>query len=130
MNRRRHLRSILAAVAGLRLSQAQTSRRPIQLFVEMDVEPAHEKEMIDNFHNIFLPEAKKHPGYIAVKILKLRQVVQGPAHPVKYRFELVFESEEMRQKWIGSPEHQKVWPTLEKTMKSRENYPVLLFDEV
>jgi hypothetical protein len=62
--------------------------------------------------------------------LKLRQVVQGPAHPVKYRFELAFESEELRQKWIASPEHQKVWPTLEKTMKSRENYPVLLFDEV
>jgi antibiotic biosynthesis monooxygenase (ABM) superfamily enzyme len=130
MNRRTHLRSILAAVAGLRLSQAQTSRRPIQLFVEMEVEPAREKEMLDNFHNIFLPEAKKHPGYIAVKMLKLRQVVQGPAHAVNYRFELVFESEELRQKWITSPEHQKVWPTLEKTLKSRENYPVLLFDEV
>jgi hypothetical protein len=130
MNRRTHLRSILAAVAGLRLSQAQTPRRPIQLFVEMDVEPSKEKELLDNFHNIFLPEAKKHAGFVALKMLKLRQVVQGPAHSVKYRFELAFESEELRQKWIASPEHQKVWPTLEKTLKSRENYPVLLFDEV
>ena len=134
MNRRTHLRSMLgsalAVVAVGPLGRAQAGKKPIQLFVEMEVEPSHEKEMLDNFHNIFLPEARKHPGYISVKLLKLRSVVQGPASPFNYRFELVFESEELRQKWIASPQHQRVWPTVEKTLKSRQNYPVLLFDEV
>lgn len=134
MNRRMHLRSMLgsalAAVAIGPLGKAQAGKKPIQLFVEMEVEPPHEKEMLDNFHNIFLPEAKKYPGYISVKILKLRSVVQGPATSFNYRFELVFESEEQRQKWIASPQHKRVWPTVEKTLKSQQNYPVLLFDEV
>jgi heme-degrading monooxygenase HmoA len=132
MKRRTHLRAMLGALASWRITEAQTPRRtkPIQLFVEMAVEPHREKEMLDNFHNIFLPEARKHPGYISVKLLKLRQVVQGPAPDINYRFELVYESEELRQKWIATPEHQRVWPTVERTLKSTKNYPVLLFDEV
>jgi hypothetical protein len=51
-----------------------------------------------------------------------------PAH--NYRFELEFESEELRQKWIASPEHQRVWPPLEKTMTTTKNYPVVLYEEV
>jgi hypothetical protein len=65
-------------------------------------------------------------------MLKLQKVVQGPppTPTANYRFELVFESEELRQKWIASPEHKRVWPTVERTMKNRENYEVTLFDEV
>ena len=110
--------------------QAAEAKKPIQLFVEMEVEPSREKEMLDNFHNIFVPEAKKHAGYISVKMLRLRKVMQGPAQPFNYRFELIFESEELRQKWIASPEHQRVWPTVERTLKSTKDYPVALFDEV
>ena len=87
--------------------------------------------MLDLFHNQFVPEAVKHEGYIRVKMLKRRTVVQGsvpPAH--NYRFELEFESEELRQKWIASPEHARVWPPVEKTMTTTKNYPVVLYDEV
>jgi len=129
MNRRNHLKSLVAGITASRLGQAE-SRKPIQLFVEMEVEPAREKEMLDNFHNVFYPVAVKHPGYISVKMLRLRQVVQGPSQPINYRFELVYESEELRQKWIASPEHKRVWPTVERTLKSTRDYPVLLFDEV
>jgi hypothetical protein len=116
---------------GLDLNNTQSKGiNPIQLFVEMEVDPQREKEMLDNYRNIFLPEARKHPGYIAVKLLKLRQVVQGPPVTINYRFELVYESEELRQQWISSPEHTRVWPAIEKTLKSRVDYPVLLFDEV
>ena len=96
----------------------------------MQVDPAQEKEMLSNFHRIFVPEAKKHPGYISVKILKFRQVMQGDEKPANYRFELLFESEELRQKWINSPEHKRVWPTVEKFIKSQKDYPVVLYDEV
>ena len=136
MNRRGILRSAFAAtVAALgvrRLTgpvRAQTKH--IRLYVEMDVAPAREREMLDAFHNTFVPEAVKHDGYIRVKMLKRRAVIQGttpPAH--NYRFELEFESEELRQKWIASAAHQRVWPLVEKTMTTQKNYPVVLYDEV
>jgi hypothetical protein len=103
----------------------------IRLYVEMDIAPAREVEMLNLFHNQFVPEAVKHQGYIRVKMLKRRSIVQGTAPPAhNYRFELEFESEELRQKWIASPEHKRVWPPVEATMTTRTNYPVVLYDEV
>lgn len=133
MRRRAHLKALVMTALGLRLSKAQLktgAARPIQLFVEMEVDPKNEKEMLSNFHNIFVPEAKKHPGFISVKMLKFRKLMLGTAPPVNYRFELQFESEELRQKWIASAEHQRVWPTVEKFIRTPTNYPVVLFDEV
>ena len=49
---------------------------------------------------------------------------------INYRFQLTYESEELRQKWIHSDTHQKVWPTIENTLTNKSNYPVLLFDAV
>jgi hypothetical protein len=108
---------------------AQTKH--IRLYVEMDVPAAREKEMLDTFHNIFVPEAVKHEGYIRVKMLKRRAIIQGTA-PANhnYRFELEFESEDLRQKWIASAEHQRVWPQVEKAITTQKTYPVVLYDEV
>ena len=47
-----------------------------------------------------------------------------------YRFELEFETEELRQQWIASAAHQRVWPPVERTMTTQKNYPVVLYDEV
>jgi hypothetical protein len=114
----------VAAPAG-----AQTKH--IRLYVEMDVPSAREREMLDAFHNTFVPEAVKHEGYIRVKMLKRRAIIQGttPAEHT-YRFELEFESEELRQQWIASAGHQRVWPLVERTMKTSHDYPVVLYDEV
>ena len=131
MKRRTHLKTLLLASLGLSNSEAQgKAGNSIHLFVEMQVDPASEKQMLDNFHNTFVPEAKKHPGFISVKMMKFQKVMQGSATPTNYRFELEFESEELRQKWINSPEHKRVWPTVEKFIKSRKDYPVVLYDEV
>jgi hypothetical protein len=116
--------SRVAAPAG-----AQTTH--IRLYVEMDVPPGREREMLQVFHDTFVPEAVKHEGYIRVKMLKRRSIIQGTAPAAHtYRFELEFESEELRQKWIASAEHQRVWPPVERTMATQKNYPVVLYDEV
>jgi hypothetical protein len=136
MNRRGILKSIvggLAAAAGAAgfapVARAQT--RHVRLYVEMDVDPAREREMLDLFHNQFVPEAVKHEGYIRVKLLKRRAVLQGTAPPAtNYRFEREFESEELRQKWIASPGHQRVWPPIERFIKTQGTYPVVLYDEM
>jgi hypothetical protein len=116
---------------GRFVAPASAQTKHIRLYVEMDVAPTREREMLDTFHSVFVPEAVKHQGYIRVKILKRRAVLQGTAPPNhNYRFELEFESEELRQKWITSVGHQRVWPQVEKTMTTVKDYPVVLYDEV
>ena len=136
MNRRGILRSAFAAAAAALgmdrfAAPASAQTKHIRLYVEMDVAAAREREMLDAFHNTFVPEAVKHQGFIRVKMLKRRTVLQGTAPPAhNYRFELEFENEEMRQKWIATAAHQRVWPLVERTMTTQKNYPVVLYDEV
>ena len=128
MKRRTYLKTMLAAGASAAGVLAAGPGHPIQLHVDLAVDPAKEKEMLHNFETIFRPEAANHSGYIDVKMLKLRTALRGsgPAG-VNYRFSLTYQSEELRQKWVASAEHQRVWPTIENTLSSK-NYTVLLFD--
>jgi hypothetical protein len=115
---------------GLPEMQGQGSGSPIVLYVDLSVDPAKEKLMVKNFHEIFKPAATKHEGYIDVRITKIRQALMGTAPAgVNYRFELTYKSEELRQKWVASAVHQKVWPTIENTLTTK-NYSVLLCDSV
>jgi hypothetical protein len=125
----------MAAAAALGVGRfakpAEAQTKHIRLYVEMDVAASREREMLETFHNVFVPEAVKHAGYIRVKMLKRRTILQGTA-PTQhnYRFELEFESEELRQKWIASSGHQRVWPAVERCMTTLKDYPVVLYDEV
>ena len=109
-----------------------STQHPIVLYCDLAIDPAREHEMLDAFHNHFKPVAVKHPGYIDLKMLKLRQVIQGgpaPAPTINYRFQLTYASEELRQKWIASPDHRKYWPMVENTVADK-GYLVLLTEEV
>ncbi len=130
MKRRAYLQTMLAgaALSGVLSTAEAAAEKPIQLHVDLSVDPAKEKEMLHNFHTIFHPAAKKQPGFIDVKMIKLRSAVMGTApEGMNYRFVLTFQSEDLRKKWVASDIHQKVWPTLENTLKSKD-YRVLLFD--
>ena len=110
------------------LKAAPGTAGQIELQVDLAVDPAREDEMLRNFRTIFRPTAARQPGYINVEMLKLRSAVQGSAPAnVNYRFVLTYGSEELRQKWVASEAHQKVWPTIEKTLSST-NSTVLLVD--
>jgi len=131
MKRRTSLKTILAgagSLAGRKIVRAATPEHPIPLHVDLSVDPAKEQEMLRNFKTIFRAAATKQPGYIDVQVLKLRSALQGKAPEASnYRFALTFASEELRQQWVASATHQKVWPTVENTLKSK-NYTVLLYD--
>ena len=132
MKRRSYLKTMLAAGAGVHVASAQTkaAKNPIVLNLDMHVDPAKELEMVKNYHTIFKPAAVKFPGFVDLKILKLRSALQGTAPAdMNYRFQLTYESEELRQKWIASDVHQKVWPTIENTLLTRK-YTVLLLDAI
>jgi hypothetical protein len=129
MKRRTYLKTMLAAGAASSIAPvASAAAAGIQLHVDMSVDPKKEKDMLRHFETVFRPAATKHPGYIDVKLLKLRTTLMGSAPAgVNYRFVLTYQSEELRQKWIASDIHQKVWPPIENTLTSK-NYTVMLFD--
>jgi heme-degrading monooxygenase HmoA len=128
MQRRKYLKATLAATASPLLSGAEEPKGRIQLHVDLTVQPAKEKEMLEHFHKVFKPAAAKMKGYINVEILKLRSALAGSAPAsTNYRFVLTYESEELRQKWVASDVHQKVWPPIEKTL-AHTKYNVILYD--
>jgi hypothetical protein len=141
MNRRGWLKSFAwftagGAVAANSIARAADAapgaKNPIVLYCDLAIDPAREQEMLDAYHNHFKPIAQKHRGYIDLKMLKLRQVIQGgpaPAKGINYRFQLTYESEELRQKWIASADHAKYWPMIENTVADK-GYLVLLTDAV
>ena len=135
---RRDAMATLAAglVAAATLAQqvraaASGPARPILLYCDLKVDPAREQEMLDHFHQRFKPAGAKFKGFIDLKMLKLRTLIQGDKLPpgVNYRFQLTYQSEELRQAWIKSDVHQAVWPGIENTLTDR-NFHVSLFDEV
>lgn len=133
MQRRTYLKTMLAgagSLIGARSSnlQAAGSAHPIELHVDLSVDPSKEAKMLYIFKTQFRPAARKHSGYIDMKMLKLRSALQGDApQGMNYRFVLTYESEEQRKAWVASPIHNKLWPTIENTLTTKD-YRVLLFD--
>ena len=129
MNRRQSLKTIAAVSAGAAVTHAQGAS-PIQLHVDLEVDPKREAEMLKNYKATFRPAIVKQPGFVDVKLLKLRKEVAGkaPANSL-YRLLISFQTEEQRQKWVATDLHQKVWPTIEATLKGAK-YIVLLYDPV
>ena len=128
MKRRTYLKSVIAVASGAFTDGSETAR-PIELHVDLTVDQAKEQEMLHNFRTIFQPAARKQPGFIDVKMLKLRLVMQGElSQGANYRFVLTFANEELRKQWVASETHQQVWPTIEKTLKTKD-YTIVLYDE-
>jgi hypothetical protein len=83
---------------------------------------------LHNFETIFCQIAARPTGYVDVKMLKLRKAFQGSGSAgLNHRFLLTYRSEELPQRWVASPEQQRMWPSIENTLSSNE-YTVLLFE--
>jgi heme-degrading monooxygenase HmoA len=122
------LKTVLSAGAAASFAAGQEKERFILLHVDLAVDPAQEKEFVRIFHTTFKPVAAKQKGYRDVRILKLRDTLAGHAPgDANYRFVLAYDSEELRQKWVNSDDHKRVWPQLENRLRHK-NYNVLLFD--
>jgi len=139
MNRRSLLKfsaffGVASALPALGNAAAQKpglgESKGIVLYCDLAIDPAHEAEMLRHFHEEFRPAAAKFEGYVDVKMLKLRKVIQGrpaPTPNINYRFQLTYKSEELRQKWIASDVHKRVWSHIENLVTNKD-YLVLLTD--
>ncbi len=129
MNRRSYLKVLGASAAAFSLPAAAAAM-PIQLHLDMEVDPAKEKEMLTNYRTKFHPAIVKQPGFVEVKLMKLRKEMAGKA-PANCNYHLIisFQTEEQRVAWTKTDTHQKVWPTIEGTLKGQK-YIALLYDVV
>jgi hypothetical protein len=124
MNRRTYLKTL--AVAGAAVLPAPAAGQPIQLHVDLDVDPAKEQELLGNYRTKFRPAIMKQPGFVEVKLMKLESAVAGQAPPhVSYRLLLSFQTEDQRKAWVATPTHQKVWPTIQQTLRGPDVNAVL-----
>ena len=130
MNRREHLKMLAAVPVTLSAQRTGQPANPIQLHVDLEVDPARESEMVSNYHKTFRPAISKQPGFVEVKLLKLRSALAGKApENCTYRLLLSFQTEAQRQKWVATDTHQQVWPTIEKCLKGAK-YGAILYDAV
>lgn len=128
MNRRNYLKALAAAIPAA-LSPAAAAA-PVQLHCDLQVDPAREKEMLANFAQVFRPVIRKQPGFADVKLLRLRSELQGKAPAsCTYRLVVSFQTEQQRLTWAASADHQRAWPTVERTLTGMK-YSALLYDPV
>jgi hypothetical protein len=131
MKRRSCLKAMLAVAGGAVLpavALAANDDRPIQLHADLSVDPAKEKEMLEFLEQKFRPAAAQQPGYIDLKMLKLKSALRGAPPPgANYQFVLTFASEALRQKWIATEIHKQLWPILEDSLTDK-NYSRLLYE--
>jgi hypothetical protein len=77
-----------------------------------------------------LPPAASNSRDIAdVGMLKLRSTLMGKAPPASITGSHSRFKRGHRQKWIASDVHQKVWPTIENLLSTKD-YTVMLFDAI
>jgi hypothetical protein len=104
--------------------------RPIQLHADLAIDPSREVEALHYFETVYRPTASRFEGYIDLRLLKLQAALVGSAPSgINYRFSITFTSEALRQQWVASDSHQKVWGTLESFLTSHD-YDFLLFEVV
>jgi len=118
----------MAAGAILELT-APGAANAIQLHVDLDVDPAKESDLLAALRKVFRTAISKQPGFVSVRLLKLRQAVVGEApKTASHRLLISFQTEEQRQAWVKTDDHQQAWPAIEKTLRGKVT--ALLYDVV
>ena len=128
MERRTCLKAMLA-LAGSTVTPALASDgHPIQIHLDLAVDPAKEHEMIRFFVETFRPAAAQQPGYMDLRLLKLQAALRGDPPPgTNYQFVMTFASEDLRQKWAATDLHKHLWPIFESHLTNK-TYSRLLYE--
>ena len=88
---------------------------PILLQIYFQVDPERADEFEKMYANTYVPAMRKQQGYQRSTLLRLyrkdvAQAIMASPTEFNYQMELVFDTEENRQKWVASAEHQTAWP--------------------
>ncbi len=115
MNRRTCLTGL--AVAGAALPRQVPATKPIELHIDLEAAPGREKQLISAFRTVFEPAVRGQPGFVSVRLLKLREEIAGKNPTTAgYRLVLSFETEQQRLAWVATEAHHRAWPEIAKTL--------------
>ncbi len=115
MNRRNAIAALTAAGS---LALAAAPAAPMQMHVDLLVEPSQEAALKETYEKVYCPAIRKQPGFVDVKLLKFRVARAGNTQPAgAWRLIISFQTEEQRENWVKTDDHQRVWPQMEKHMK-------------
>ena len=78
---------------------------PIELHIYLTAKPGQDKELERLYRDEFYPAVSRQPGFISSELM------HKPASS-DYVLRHTFKSEELRMKWVATPEHQKAWPAM------------------
>lgn len=96
-------------------TKQSAASHPILLQIYFEVAPERSAEFEKMFAESYVPAMRKQQGYQGSTLLRLyatdvaNQIMATPTE-FNYQMELVFDTEENRQKWVASAEHTKAWP--------------------
>jgi heme-degrading monooxygenase HmoA len=76
----------------------------VELHIYLEPEQGKEDELLAAFRNHFVPAIEIQKGFRSVAFLKPHDSLRGRM------ISLRFESEELRQKWATSKEHDEAFP--------------------
>ena len=78
---------------------------PIELHIYLTAKPGQEQALERLYKEEFYPAVSRQPGFISSELMRK----PGSSD---YVLRHTFKSEELRMKWVATPEHQKAWPRL------------------
>lgn len=78
---------------------------PIELHIYLTAKPGLEKDLERVYREEFYPAVSRQEGFISSELMRKPQSND-------YVLRHTFRTEELRLKWVATPEHQKAWPKL------------------
>lgn len=78
----------------------------IELHIYLEPFEGKETELESVYWSDFVPAITIQEGFQRVTLIKRRDALR------EYQINLAFDTEELRLKWVGSKEHQAVWPKI------------------
>ena len=89
----------------------------ITLHIYLQVMPANDAEFERLFRDEYVPAISRQQGFRSGALLHVYEATRAEAIDARrdwtHEIDIVFDTEENRQKWAAGPEHSRVWPRVE-----------------
>lgn len=107
----------------------------LQMFFEVD--PVNFEAFEKNYIDVYVPALRKQIGYMGSKLIRrfpddFSKKIGSPETRFNFEMELMFDTEEHRQMWTKTNEHDYAWPKTAALSKSYQwfGYDVVGLDQV
>ncbi|NMD03200.1 MAG: hypothetical protein GYA71_08010 [Bacteroidales bacterium] len=88
----------------------------LQMFFKVSEGKSEDFERM--YSEVYVPAMRKQKGYLGSELLRvfpedISKEISAAPMDYKYQMEIAFETEDLRRRWVDSPEHKAAWPAAE-----------------